>query len=131
MGKKIKLLSIISLLFSIFTVYASIESKTSSDINPEYEMLDSNLFAETVAKIEPFTVKNEETGELNNGYNIIYNVTESTAYNKDNKKIEGEIVQHIFFNDNSQKATPQEVYIKYKKNEPIVFHFKKLLECEK
>ena len=100
-------------------------------MNPIYEQLAPILFVEVIAKIKPFTFEDKKTGDLVNGYDIIYNVTESTAYNKNNDKIEGEIVQHVYFNDSKKKVKPQEVKIKYEKAEPIEYHYKQLLEHEK
>jgi hypothetical protein len=129
MNKKIKLFAIISLLASIYSVYASINN-TQLTLNPVYNQLDSTSFVEVTADIEPFAVKDEQTEKLVNGYNITYNVTESTAYNNDNKKIEGKITQHVLFNDNSKKVIPQEIKIKYSKSEPMEYHYKHLLEYE-
>jgi hypothetical protein len=130
MNKKIKLLTIISLLFSIYSTYADINN-TQLELNPIYNQLDSNLFVEVTANIDPFEVENKETKELVNGYYITYNVTESTAYNEDNNKIEGEIVQCVFFDDTSKKVKTQTVKIKYEKNAPSSYHYKNLLEDDK
>jgi hypothetical protein len=129
MNKKIKLLTIISLLFSIYSTYAKIDN-TQLELNPIYNQLDSNLFVEVTADIKPFITENEQTKELVTGYNITYNVTESTAYNNEGEKIEGEIVQHVYFDDNSKRAYPQRVKIKYQKNEPLIYHYKNLLRYD-
>jgi hypothetical protein len=99
-------------------------------MNPIYNQLDSNLFVEVTANIKPFIAEDEITKTLVNGYYITYNVTESTACSENNKKIEGEAVQAVYFEDSSKWVYPQTITIKYAKDAPLTYHFKNLLKYD-
>ncbi|MBS0186341.1 MAG: hypothetical protein JSS34_08520 [Proteobacteria bacterium] len=94
--------------FLAFTLISCVKAKETSD-----------EWAHTSAKVLP----------AEGGYIVEYMAPESTAINKEKKEIKGPI-QQLVLEEDRRPVLPQEIKLKYLKEEPIIFTYEEPIKFE-